>query len=60
MNVKRTSAAVSAAVLVVLFRGAVPASAEIPNSHAACTGLGISEHAVPDRPAAVPHLSRRP
>lgn len=56
MNVKRTSAAVSAAVLVVLFTGAVPASAEIANSHAACTGLGISDHAVMDGPGAVPEI----
>lgn len=56
MNIKRTSAAVAAAVLVVLFTGAVPASAEIADEHAACTGLGISDHAVADGPGAVPDI----
>ena len=56
MNVKRSSAAVAAAVFVVLFAGAVPASAEIADAHAACTGLGISDHAVADGPGAVPAI----
>lgn len=53
MNIKRSSAAVAATVLVVLFAGAAPASADIANEHAACTGLGISDHAVADGPGAV-------
>lgn len=53
MNIKRTSAAAAAAVMVVLFAGAAPASAEIANAHAACTGLGISDHAVADGPGAI-------
>jgi len=53
MNIKRSSAAVAAAVLAVLFAGAAPASAEIADEHAACTGLGISDHAVADGPGAV-------
>ncbi|RAX44294.1 hypothetical protein DQ354_15865 [Arthrobacter sp. AQ5-06] len=56
MNIKRTSAAVAAAVLVVLFAGAVPASADIADEHAACTGLGISDHAVTDGPGAIPDI----
>ncbi|MCO4253808.1 hypothetical protein [Pseudarthrobacter cellobiosi] len=56
MNIKRTSAAAAAAVFVVLFAGAVPASADIADPHAACTGLGISDHAVADGPGAVPAI----
>ncbi|MBT2530945.1 hypothetical protein J7E83_02160 [Arthrobacter sp. ISL-48] len=57
MNIKRTSATVAAAVLVVLYAGAVPASADVANHHAACTGLGISDHAaVLDGPGAVPDI----
>lgn len=53
MNMKRSSAAVAAAVFVVLFAGVAPAAADVANSHAACTGLGISDHAVSDGPGAV-------
>ncbi|WPU10472.1 hypothetical protein [Pseudarthrobacter oxydans] len=53
MNVKRVAASSAAAIFVVLSAGAVPASAEIANAHAACTGLGISDHAVTDGPGAV-------
>jgi hypothetical protein len=53
MNVKRAAASSAAAIFVALFAGAVPASAEIANANAACTGLGISDHAVADGPGAV-------
>ncbi|MGY4543722.1 hypothetical protein ACVWY0_003665 [Arthrobacter sp. UYNi723] len=59
MNIKRTSAAAAAAVMVVLFAGAAPASADIANANAACTGLGISDHAVMDGPGAVPVIINR-
>lgn len=54
MNMKRSSAALAAAVFVGLFAGVSPAAADIADSHAACTGLGISDHAVSDGPGAVP------
>ncbi|GAB5080344.1 hypothetical protein [Arthrobacter sp. AD-310] len=53
MNGKRVAASSAAATLVALFAGAVPASADIANENAACTGLGISDHAVSDGPGAV-------
>lgn len=56
MDIKRASAAAAAAVLVVLFAGAAPASADIANENAACTGLGISDHAVEEGPGAVPAI----
>jgi hypothetical protein len=56
MNIRRNSAVVAAAAFVILFAGAVPASADIADPHAACTGLGISDHAVTDGPGAVPEI----
>ena len=56
MKIQRTSAAVAAAVLVVLFAGAVPASAEIADEHASCAGLALSEHAVVEGPGAIPAI----
>lgn len=53
MNIKRAAASSAAAALVVLFAGAVPASAEVANANAACPGLGISDHAVAGGPGAV-------
>lgn len=56
MNVKRAAASSAAAIFVALFAGLAPATADIANSQAACTGLGISDHAVNDGPGAVPAI----
>ena len=56
MNVKRAAASSAAAIFVALFAGLAPATADIANSHAACTGLGISDHAANDGPGAVPAI----
>lgn len=53
MNIKRASAALAATTALVLFGAAAPASADVANPHAACPGLGISDHAVHDGPGAI-------
>jgi hypothetical protein len=53
MNIKRASAALAATTALLLLGVAAPASADVANPHAACPGLGISDHAVHDGPGAI-------